>query len=280
MYPQCNSACPLHFATFLPPCHPNRVLAIRCLCLSFPNDSVRVSPGRRYTRYSHEILSSTAMSLSRSSRVAIRSAARLAARSSAPRLASQQRTLATVSDSNVNPVRHYGGLKDQDRIFSYVVAFDRGSTRLLCIGRRQTADCVLLGYRNCYQQRDHGIKGAMVSGNVAPTADSDGATFAACDWSVAHSTASSSYYGRRIEEILDIIRPAPNTWMRLDVGGLGFRWKRAVILVEIGADAATATTAICHSKLPQFSGNLSLYFGPKANLFAAFGCIRLFSETR
>lgn len=57
--------------------------------------------------------------ISPQSRVAIRSAVALSKRLPAGVTAAtgSTRTLATVSDSNVNPVRRYGGLKDQDRIF-------------------------------------------------------------------------------------------------------------------------------------------------------------------
>lgn len=48
-----------------------------------------------------------------------------------------RRGLATVQDP---PVRHYGGLKDQDRIFT-----------------------------NCHSRHDHGIKGAMVSSPIHDT---------------------------------------------------------------------------------------------------------------
>jgi NADH dehydrogenase (ubiquinone) flavoprotein 1 len=64
-------------------------------------------------------------------------------RSMLPRLARTrplgQRTLATVADP---PVRHYGGLKDQDRIFT-----------------------------NAYCRHDHGIKGAQARGDWHRTKD-------------------------------------------------------------------------------------------------------------
>lgn len=47
----------------------------------------------------------------------VTAARRVAAPLATTASSSSTRTLATVSDSNVNPVRRYGGLKDQDRIF-------------------------------------------------------------------------------------------------------------------------------------------------------------------
>jgi NADH dehydrogenase (ubiquinone) flavoprotein 1 len=58
---------------------------------------------------------------------------------SSSRLAIPSRSLATVADP---PVRHYGGLKDQDRIFT-----------------------------NLYSKHDHGIKGAMSRGDWHRTKD-------------------------------------------------------------------------------------------------------------
>ena len=60
-------------------------------------------------------------------------------RSSPRSIAAARRSLATVSDA---PVRHYGGLKDQDRIF----------TNLFC-------------------KHDHGIKGALARGDWHKTKD-------------------------------------------------------------------------------------------------------------
>jgi hypothetical protein len=90
-----------------------------------PNDHVR-SPAARAsiapvnTRTAFTMLARHAPASSALSAAAHRA---LPAASAATRLSTaapsrtQKRTLATVNDTNANPVRTYGGLKDQDRIF-------------------------------------------------------------------------------------------------------------------------------------------------------------------